>query len=118
MCISSLRDGRSIRTVSALLLQLVQTSAHDVRIQAKKIDKARQNRFALRRQESLTESQTNLVTPEPFLDDNDHDACSFSLFWFPLLTFLFAGDTAVWFWIGFGYEGCKDNYPLLKSKVC
>lgn len=57
--------------MSALLLQLVQTSAHDVRIEAKKIDKARQNRFALKRQESLTESQTNLLAPEPFLDDND-----------------------------------------------
>ncbi|KAG6853818.1 hypothetical protein C0991_001064 [Blastosporella zonata] len=66
-----LRDGKSIRTVSALLLQLVQTSAHDVRIEAKKIDKARQNRFALKRQESMTESQTNLLPPEPFLDDND-----------------------------------------------
>ncbi|KAG6888734.1 hypothetical protein C0995_006386 [Termitomyces sp. Mi166 len=66
-----LRDGRSIRTVSALLLQLVQTSAHDVRMQAKRIDKARQNRFALKRQESLTESQMNLLAPEPFLDDND-----------------------------------------------
>ncbi|KAG6899686.1 hypothetical protein C0993_007947 [Termitomyces sp. T159_Od127] len=66
-----LRDGRSIRTVSALLLQLVQTSAHDVRIEAKKIDKARQNRFALKRQESLTESQMNLLAPEPFLDDSD-----------------------------------------------
>ncbi|KAG5351628.1 hypothetical protein C0989_005551 [Termitomyces sp. Mn162] len=66
-----LRDGRSIRTVSALLLQLVQTSAHDVRIEAKKIDKARQHRFALKRHESLTESQAKLLAPEPFLDDND-----------------------------------------------
>ncbi|KAG6831056.1 hypothetical protein H0H87_006298, partial [Tephrocybe sp. NHM501043] len=66
-----LRDGKSIRTVSALLLQLVQTSAHDVRNEAKKIDKARQNRFALKRQESMTESQTNFLAPEPFLDDND-----------------------------------------------
>jgi hypothetical protein len=78
---SSLRDGRSIRTVSALLLQLVQTSAHDVRIQARKIEKARQNKFALRRQESLTESQTSLLTPEPFLDDNDHDVRSLALSW-------------------------------------
>lgn len=68
-----LRDGRSIRTVSALLLQLVQTSAHDVRIEARRIDKARQNKFALRRQESLTESQANLAAPESFLDDNDMD---------------------------------------------
>ncbi|KAL0960842.1 hypothetical protein HGRIS_005858 [Hohenbuehelia grisea] len=63
-----LRDGRSIRTVSALLLQLVQTSAHDVRLGAKQIAKARQRTFALRRQESFTESQQ---TPEPFVDDHD-----------------------------------------------
>ncbi|GLB45503.1 putative sister chromatid cohesion protein [Lyophyllum shimeji] len=66
-----LRDGRSIRTVSALLLQLVQTSAHDVRIEARKIDKTRQNRFALKRQESMTESQANQLPPEPFLDEID-----------------------------------------------
>lgn len=36
-----LRDGRSIRTVSALLLQLVQTSAHDVPSRARKIMKTR-----------------------------------------------------------------------------
>ncbi|KAG5653655.1 hypothetical protein H0H81_011615 [Sphagnurus paluster] len=71
-----LRDGRSIRTVSALLLQLVQTSAHDVRIDAKKIEKARQNKFALKRQESMTESQAKLLPPEPFLDDNDFQEIS------------------------------------------
>ncbi|KJA17973.1 hypothetical protein HYPSUDRAFT_205707 [Hypholoma sublateritium FD-334 SS-4] len=64
-----LRDGRSIRTVSALLLQLVQTSAHDVRIEAKKIEKTRQNKFALKRQESFSESQQ--APPEPFLDETD-----------------------------------------------
>ncbi|PFH53278.1 hypothetical protein AMATHDRAFT_73479 [Amanita thiersii Skay4041] len=53
-----LRDGRSIRTVSALLLQLVQTSAHDVRIEARRIGKARQNALALRRQESFSECQS------------------------------------------------------------
>lgn len=71
--LSRLRDGRSIRTVSALLLQLVQTSAHDVRIEARKIDKARQNKFALRRQESFSESQSG--PPEPFLDENDQGVC-------------------------------------------
>ncbi|KAF4617468.1 hypothetical protein D9613_005695 [Agrocybe pediades] len=66
-----LRDGRSIRTVSALLLQLVQTSAHDVRIQAKRIEKSRQNKFALRRQESFSENQP--AAPEPFLDEIDQE---------------------------------------------
>ncbi|KAG7088631.1 hypothetical protein E1B28_012603 [Marasmius oreades] len=63
-----LRDGRSIRTVSALLLQLVQTSTHDVRIQAKKIAKAREQTFALKTQTSFTENKE-----EPFLDEHDHD---------------------------------------------
>ncbi|KAF8158512.1 hypothetical protein B0H34DRAFT_797892 [Crassisporium funariophilum] len=66
-----LRDGRSIRTVSALLMQLVQTSAHDVRLEAKRIEKIRQNKFALRRQESFTESQQ--APPEPFLDETDQE---------------------------------------------
>ncbi|KAJ7246366.1 hypothetical protein C8J57DRAFT_1675032 [Mycena rebaudengoi] len=66
-----LRDGRSIRTVSALLLQLVQTSAHDVRISAQKIAKERQNKFALRRQESISESQSQGQFAEAFLDEQD-----------------------------------------------
>ncbi|KII90510.1 hypothetical protein PLICRDRAFT_697054 [Plicaturopsis crispa FD-325 SS-3] len=64
-----LRDGKSIRTVSALLLQLVQTSAHDVRIEAGKISVARQRQFALRRQESMNEK----VASEPFLDEHDQE---------------------------------------------
>ncbi|KAF9005451.1 hypothetical protein BDQ17DRAFT_1353128 [Cyathus striatus] len=67
-----LRDGRSIRTVSALLLQLVQTSAHDVRLEARQIEKARQNKFALKRQESMSESQALTAELEPFLDEYDH----------------------------------------------
>lgn len=66
-----LRDGRSIRIVSVLLLQLVQTSAHDVRLKARKIEKNRQNQLAMKRQESFSESQQQ--TQEPFLDENDHE---------------------------------------------
>lgn len=62
----SLRDGRSIRTVSALLLQLVQTSAHNVRIDSRSIAKARQQQFALRRQDSSMGD-----VQEEFLDDKD-----------------------------------------------
>jgi cohesin loading factor subunit SCC2 len=62
--------------VSALLLQLVQTSAHDVRIQAKKIEQARKNNIALKRQESFNESQGQQTQPEPFLDDTDRDVRS------------------------------------------
>ncbi|KAI0823297.1 hypothetical protein BC628DRAFT_1504458 [Trametes gibbosa] len=61
-----LRDGKSIRTVSALLMQLVQTSAHDVRVDAKAIRKARDQALALRRQESYSEN-----VKESWLDEHD-----------------------------------------------
>lgn len=67
-----LRDGRSIRTVSALLLQLVQTSAHGVRIQAKRLAKARQQALAMRRQESMAETPAE-KSPGPFLDEKDNE---------------------------------------------
>ncbi|KAA1473731.1 hypothetical protein DENSPDRAFT_882264 [Dentipellis sp. KUC8613] len=61
-----LRDGRSIRTVSALLLQLVQTSAHGIRIEARRLAKARQQKLAMRRQESASD-----VASPAFLDETD-----------------------------------------------
>lgn len=67
-----LRDGRSIRTVSALLLQLVQTSAHGVRIQARRLARARQQALAMRRQESMAETQSE-KSPGPFLDEKDNE---------------------------------------------
>ncbi|KAI0290109.1 hypothetical protein B0F90DRAFT_1654815 [Multifurca ochricompacta] len=67
-----LRDGRSIRTVSALLLQLVQTSAHGVRVQAKRLAKARQQALAMRRQESTAETPSE-KPPGPFLDERDNE---------------------------------------------
>ncbi|KAJ3559315.1 hypothetical protein NM688_g422 [Phlebia brevispora] len=66
-----LRDGRSIRTVSALLLQLVQTSAHDVRVEARAIRKARQHALALHQQ-----GNTNDSSEEPFLDERDMEVGS------------------------------------------
>lgn len=67
-----LRDGKSMRTVSALLLQLVQTSAHDVRLGARKIERARQAKIASRRQESIMiESQVNIGCNQEFLDEED-----------------------------------------------
>ena len=66
-----LRDGRSIRTVSALLMQLVQTSAHDVRVQAHGIAKKRRAQVAMR-QSTYSESQVSLDgPPEEFLDELD-----------------------------------------------
>jgi cohesin loading factor subunit SCC2 len=52
-----------------------------VRIDAKKIEKARQQKFALRRHESFSESQQ---APEPFLDENDLEVYIFP---FPVLIY-------------------------------
>ncbi|KZT11764.1 uncharacterized protein LAESUDRAFT_733751 [Laetiporus sulphureus 93-53] len=59
-----LRDGRSIRTVSALLLQLVQTSAHDINAEARVLRKARQQLLAMQKHESRDQKG-------PFLDEKD-----------------------------------------------
>ena len=42
-----------------------------MRLEAKRIDKARQNKFALKRQESMSDSQANLALSGQFLDDSD-----------------------------------------------
>lgn len=55
--------------MSALLLQLVQTSARDVRIAARKISKTRQNR-ALRNQDSTTEKAKDVI-----FDEQDAEVC-------------------------------------------
>lgn len=65
-----LRDGRSIHTVSALLLQLVQTSAHDVRLKAKRVSLNRQQSFVMK-PESQSAGQRSLN--EPFLNDRDYE---------------------------------------------
>jgi cohesin loading factor subunit SCC2 len=54
---------------------LVQTSAHDVRLHARSIEKQRQNKFALKRQESFSESQGGGAqqAEEPFLDEIDKE---------------------------------------------
>ncbi|KAI0064180.1 hypothetical protein BV25DRAFT_1934347 [Artomyces pyxidatus] len=67
-----LRDGRSIRTVSALLLQLVQTSAHGVRVHARQLGKERQQNLTLRRQESMADANAQKA-PEPLLDEKDNE---------------------------------------------
>ncbi|EJC97952.1 uncharacterized protein FOMMEDRAFT_114738 [Fomitiporia mediterranea MF3/22] len=61
-----LRDGRSIRTVSALLLQLVQTSAHSIRVEAFRLAKSRQQHLALKRHDSH-----GSAPQEPFMDQID-----------------------------------------------
>ena len=48
-------------------MQLVQTSAHDVRVDAKAIRRAREQALALRRQESFNEKPPK----EPMFDEHD-----------------------------------------------
>ncbi|KZT64240.1 hypothetical protein DAEQUDRAFT_747522 [Daedalea quercina L-15889] len=50
-----LRDGQSIRTVSALLLQLIQTSAHDVRIDVQDMRRTREQEATAQRRGTSTQ---------------------------------------------------------------
>ncbi|CAE6438521.1 unnamed protein product [Rhizoctonia solani] len=63
-----LRDGATIHVVSALLFQLVQTSAHDVRIYAQKL--------ARKRREAIADSKTTSFVEGgkiPLLDEHDRE---------------------------------------------
>ncbi|KAJ1303221.1 hypothetical protein OPQ81_011419 [Rhizoctonia solani] len=63
-----LRDGATIHVVSALLFQLVQTSAHDVRIHAQKL--------ARKRREAIADSKTTSTVEGgkmPLLDEHDRE---------------------------------------------
>ncbi|QRW20097.1 proline-rich protein Rad9 protein [Rhizoctonia solani] len=63
-----LRDGATIHVVSALLFQLVQTSAHDVRIHAQKL--------ARKRREAIADAKTTTFVEGgkvPLLDEHDRE---------------------------------------------
>ncbi|CAE6465375.1 unnamed protein product [Rhizoctonia solani] len=63
-----LRDGATIHVVSALLFQLVQTSAHDVRIHAQKLARKRREAIADAKLSSLVEGGK-----APLLDEHDRE---------------------------------------------
>jgi hypothetical protein len=107
----SLRDGRSIRTVSALLFQLVQTSAHDVRVAARKIAKRRQSRQALRRQDSAT----NERLAEPLIDELDAEVSTNV----SRISYLTArvGDTTLYHGVRVRHECCKDDSRVFDTEV-
>jgi hypothetical protein len=107
----SLRDGRSIRTVSALLFQLVQTSAHDVRVAARKIAKRRQSRQALRRQDSVT----NERSAEPLMDELDAEV-SANVSNISYLTAC-VGVTALYHGVRVRNECCKDDSRVFDTEV-
>jgi hypothetical protein len=107
----SLRDGRSIRTVSALLFQLVQTSAHDVRVAARKIAKRRHSRQALRRQDSVT----NERSAEPLMDELDAEV-SANVSSIACLTAR-VGDTTLYHRVRVRNECCKDNSRVFDTEV-
>lgn len=62
-----LRDGHSIHTISALLLQLVQTSAHDVRVKGRSFAKARLQQIS-----QFGQSSSNDAV-EPLLNEKDRE---------------------------------------------
>ena len=49
----------------------LQTSAHDVRIEAKRIEHLQKTKLALKCQESINELQGQFMQREPFLDETD-----------------------------------------------
>ncbi|KZS93617.1 hypothetical protein SISNIDRAFT_454038 [Sistotremastrum niveocremeum HHB9708] len=61
-----LRNGHSIHTVSALLLQLVQTSAHDVRVQIQRLASEREQSFVLNHQPDNQEEQPSGPTERDY----------------------------------------------------
>ncbi|CAE7081849.1 unnamed protein product [Rhizoctonia solani] len=63
-----LRDGATIHVVSALLFQLVQTSAHDVRIYAQKLARKRREAIADSKATSFVEGGK-----APLLDEHDRE---------------------------------------------
>ncbi|CCO30647.1 Protein rad9 AltName: Full=SCC2 homolog [Rhizoctonia solani AG-1 IB] len=63
-----LRDGATIHVVSALLFQLVQTSAHDVRIHAQKLARKRREAIADAKLSSFVEG-----SKAPLLDEHDRE---------------------------------------------
>ena len=98
-----LRDGRSIRTVSALLLQLVQTSAHDVRTAVRKISKRRQQTLARK------DSWVDASEKRTFLDDNDLDVCLYLISSTVVDNLRSPGSRLVLFGTRIRYEG-RENY--------
>lgn len=65
-----------IKTSSALLLQLVQTSCHDVLLEGKAAEKRRLQERALKRQESMLSVSDSQKPEEPqeFLDEYGREA--------------------------------------------
>lgn len=92
----------------------MQTSAHDVRLAARRIEAARVQKFALRRQESMNESQ--IIKQEPFLDEHDNQV-SVLIFVLLMVTHRGAGNHSIFVWFGFGDEDCKGHLFLPDSAI-
>ncbi|KAH8818805.1 sister chromatid cohesion C-terminus-domain-containing protein [Flagelloscypha sp. PMI_526] len=75
-----LRNGRVIKTSSALLLQLIQTSCHDVLREGRLLEKRRMQDTALKRQESMmslsgSDSLSKASSDQDdFLDEHDRES--------------------------------------------
>lgn len=105
----SLRDGRSIRTVSALLLQLVQTSARDVRTAARRISKTRQNRV-LRNQDNTTDKVKDVIFDEQDVEVRKTGHAAFRVLMAP-------GDTTLHVRPRLGYQCRENDCSLSDAKV-
>lgn len=107
-----MRDGRTIHTVSALLLQLVQTSSHDVRIKVRRLAINRQQSFVMRH-----DNQTD-GSCEAFLTDRDHEVCLLRTFCRSELTPPFStGNTALRSRARFRFQSSQDHRVISYSTV-
>lgn len=109
----SLRDGRTIHTVSALLLQLVQTSAHDVRLKVKRLAINRQQSFVMRHDSQMDGST------EAFLADRDHEVClsHTDLIGHELKLPCFIGDSIVCSRARLRFQGSQNHRSISYSAV-
>lgn len=97
--------------MSALLLQLVQTSAHDVRVEAEALRDARTQALAMRRQESV-----NDVKPS-FLDEKDMEVRAKLLLSYSKVLTSLLGASSVHFGTRLCDQGCTDYHCISYTTV-
>lgn len=111
---SRLRDGRSIHTVTALILQLVQTSAHDTALQAREFSKKR-------RELAVQSSGASRKIQDQSMVDLDHEVSSS---WVPDSPVSRVpcnpGDEALYLYIGWSIQYRPDyfRFPNFPVRVC
>jgi hypothetical protein len=98
--------------VSALLFQLVQTSAHDVRIHAQKLARKRREAIADAKLSSFVEG-----SKAPLLDEHDREVRWFNKINLASLTPFKSGNSLVSEWTRVGDQNGQDDCSVLDATV-